>query len=107
MLPGIRVLIVEDEALILAMLETDRLEIGCEVVATPARSGDALEMARSVSMDVAVLDVNLSGKVSYPVADVLRRRNIPLPVATGCRTAKLRASLCCRSRLCSINLQRR
>ena len=38
MLPGIRVLIVEDEALILAMLETDRLEIGCEVVATDCRT---------------------------------------------------------------------
>jgi DNA-binding response OmpR family regulator len=64
MLVGTRVLVVEDEALISMMLEDYLTEIGCEVVATAARLEEALEKARSVSMDVAVLDVNLAGKVS-------------------------------------------
>ena len=93
MLPGIRVRIVEDEVPILVMLKADSLEIGCEAGAAPARLGDGLEIAHSVSMDVAVLVVNLSGTVSYPVADILHRRNIPPPFATDCRTAKLSAGL--------------
>lgn len=93
MLPGTRVFVVEDEALILLMLEDYLLEIGCEVAGTAARLEDALEMARSISMDVAVLDVNLAGKVSYPVAEILLKRNIPFLFATGYGTAGLPAEL--------------
>ena len=93
MLVGTRVLVVEDEALISMMLEDYLLEIGCRVVGTAGRLEEALEMARRVSMDVAVLDVNLAGKVSYPVAEVLRGRNIPFLFATGYGTAGLPVGL--------------
>ena len=93
MLAGTRVLVVEDEALISMMLEDYLLEIGCRVVGTAARVEEALEMARVVSRDVAVLDVNLAGKVSYPVAEILRARNIPFLFATGYGTAGLPVEL--------------
>ena len=93
MLVGMRVLVVEDEALISMMLEDFLTEIGCEVVATAARLPDAVEKAQTVSMDVAVLDVNLAGQVSYPVAEILRQRAIPFLFATGYGTASLPENL--------------
>ena len=68
----------------IAMMIEDYLEhLGCTVVATAARLEDALESAQTLAVDVAVLDVNLAGQLSYPVAIVLRRRNIPFLFATG------------------------
>ena len=83
MLHGKRVLIVEDESLISMMLEDYLDELGCQVVAIAARLADALEKARWVEVDVAVLDINLAGDTSYPVAEVLLGRNIPFFFATG------------------------
>jgi CheY-like chemotaxis protein len=93
MLAGTRVLVVEDEALISMMLEDFLTEIGCEVVATAARLSDAVEKARTVAMDIAVLDVNLAGQVSYPVAEILRQRAIPFLFATGYGTDGLPENL--------------
>ena len=36
-----------------------------------------------VTVDVAVLDVNLNGRMSYPVADMLKSRGVPFLFATG------------------------
>ncbi len=93
MLQGTRVLVVEDEALISMMLEDFLAEIGCEVVATAARLEEAIERARTVTIDVAVLDINLAGKVSYPVAEILLQRSIPFLFATGYGTAGLPETL--------------
>jgi hypothetical protein len=40
-------------------------------------------MAREGTFDFAVLDINLDGRVSFPVADVLRERGIPFLFASG------------------------
>lgn len=82
-LAGKRVLLVEDEA-ILAMLVEDYLEeMGCVVAATAARLDDAIAKAGSLPLDLAVLDVNLGGELSYPVAELLRARGVPFIFATG------------------------
>ena len=81
-LSGMRVFIVEDEALVSMMLEDFLDDIGCRVVAVSARLDDAIGKAKSIPMDVAVLDVNLAGEQSYPVADILRARSIPFVFAT-------------------------
>jgi DNA-binding NarL/FixJ family response regulator len=84
MLPtGTRVLIVEDEALLSMMVEDYLEEIGCEIMGTASRLEAALEKAGTLSLDVAVLDVNLAGKLSYSVAEVLYSRNIPYLFMTG------------------------
>ena len=66
------------------MLVQDWLvELGCEVVG-PARSvQEGLDFAGKALIDAAILDVNLGGQNSYPVADALRQRGIPFAFVTG------------------------
>jgi CheY-like chemotaxis protein len=82
-LSGTRVLVVEDEALVRMMIERVLRSLGCKVVATAALLDDALTKAAALQVDVAMLDINLAGKTSYPVARVLRDRCIPFLIATG------------------------
>lgn len=89
MLTGTQVLVVEDEAMIAMMLEDFLESFGCVVVANASRLEEALTKAADVQADVAMLDVNLAGKLSYPVADILRNRNIPVLFVTGYGTVGL------------------
>lgn len=85
---GRRVLLVEDESLVAMLAEDMLLELGCEVVVA-MRLEQALAQARSQSLDLAVLDVNLGENSSYPVADLLFERGIPFVFATGYGVAGL------------------
>ncbi len=78
-----RVLLVEDEAFIAMVVECYLEELGCEIVATASRLEDGLQKATDLQIDVALLDVNLAGKLSYPIADVLNLRKIPFIFSTG------------------------
>ncbi len=78
-----RVLIVEDEMLLAMNLEDMLQELGHEVVAVATRIPQALTFASSSDIDLAILDLNLSGALSFPVADVLRNRAVPFLFATG------------------------
>jgi CheY-like chemotaxis protein len=82
-LHGRRVLIVEDEAMVAMLLEELLRELGCHVVEIAARVDSALTLIEAKVFDIAVLDVNLDGEASYPVADELERRKIPFLFATG------------------------
>jgi CheY-like chemotaxis protein len=78
-----RVLLVEDEAMI-AMLVEDMLEdLGHELVTVASRLDEALAAAKTGAIDVAILDLNLAGVLTYPVADALAERGIPFVFATG------------------------
>lgn len=78
-----RVLIVEDEVLV-AMLVEELLErLGFEVAAVSSRLEEALELARTIEIDFAMLDINLNGRQSFPVAEALRARGVPFIFATG------------------------
>ncbi len=82
-LQGKKVLIVEDEALI-AMLFEDILEdFECQVVGPAMNVRQALELAQSADIDIAVLDVNLGGEPSFPVATFLQSRGVPLLFSSG------------------------
>jgi CheY-like chemotaxis protein len=78
-----RVLVVEDEALMAMLLEDMLHELGYEIAASAAKLDDALQLARTMSFDLALLDVNLNGERSFPVADVVRGRGLPVVFATG------------------------
>ena len=82
-LQGLKVLVIEDEALVSMMVEDFLDELGCEVAGTASRLEEALHKAATLTFDVAILDVNLAGVMSYPVADLLRERKIPFLFATG------------------------
>ncbi|MFO1024990.1 MAG: response regulator [Acetobacteraceae bacterium] len=81
-LNGIRVLVVEDEALIAMVIEEQLAELGCEVSGA-SRLEEAMEKAKILPLDAAVLDVNLAGMLSYPVAQILHARGVPFVFATG------------------------
>ncbi len=64
-----RILIVEDEVLVAMDLSDQLEELGFEVVGPAARIEDALAlMAEQAVIDLALIDVNLSGRLSWPVA---------------------------------------
>lgn len=79
----LRVLVVEDEGLIMMLLEEHLLDLGCRIVATASRLDTALVHARSAPVNMAILDVNLAGRLSYPIAMILIERHIPFIFATG------------------------
>jgi CheY-like chemotaxis protein len=82
-LNGKRVLVVEDEMLVAMNIEDILLELGAIVVGPAMRLETALDLAQVAELDVAMLDVNLHGGRSYPVAEVLRARGLPFIFATG------------------------
>jgi CheY-like chemotaxis protein len=82
-LQGLGVLIVEDEAMVAMLLEDLLHELGCHVVEIASRVETALTSIFVRIFDVAILDVNLKGETSYPVADVLELRKVPFLFATG------------------------
>ena len=79
----LRVLVVEDEALVAMFVEDMLMDIGHEVGAVASRMQEALDAARTGTFDLAIIDVNLDGKPSYPIAEVLKERGIPFVFATG------------------------
>jgi CheY-like chemotaxis protein len=82
-LRGLRVLVVEDIA-VLAWRMRDVLEqAGAEVVGPAPDVPRALALLDAHEVDAAVLDLNLDGKPADPVADVLAARDVPFLFVTG------------------------
>lgn len=80
---ALRLLLVEDEALI-AMMAEDLLEsLGHEVVFTAATLGEALVACTAHSFDAALLDVNLNGESSMALATALKEIGCPFAFTTG------------------------
>jgi DNA-binding NtrC family response regulator len=83
-LEGRRVLIVEDETLVSMLMEDILMDFGCVVIGPVARLEDALKSAREEeAIDIALLDVNLAGKRSFPIADILAERGVPFIFVSG------------------------
>jgi CheY-like chemotaxis protein len=79
-----RVLVVEDDTMISMMVENMLDDLGCLVVGPAAGLAEALALASGeVSIDAALLDVNLGGQSVFPVADRLRARGVPMVFTTG------------------------
>ena len=78
-----RIFVVEDEMLVLMVLEDMLEEIGCRSIVVAATLDDALRRATTEKFDAAFIDVNLNGRRSYPVAEVLAARGIPFAFSTG------------------------
>ncbi|RJF70396.1 response regulator [Rhodopseudomonas palustris] len=81
--PAGSVFLVEDEAMIRMMVVDMLEELGFNVVAETGEINEAVKLAGTTDFDVAILDVNVNGKVISPVADVLKARNRPFIFATG------------------------
>jgi CheY-like chemotaxis protein len=83
MLGGRKVLVVEDEPLVAMMVEDMLMELGCTVVGPAMQLAEGLRLAEAADFDAAVLDINLNGARSFPIADLLKERGIPFLFATG------------------------
>lgn len=84
-----RVLVVEDEVIIAMSLEDMLTDLGCTVVGPATNLDQALSLVQSEQFDVALLDVNLNGHHSRPVAEMLVSRSIPYALITGYGSAAL------------------
>jgi CheY-like chemotaxis protein len=78
-----RVLLVEDEAMVAGMLQRMLGDLGYAVVGPASDIDEAMAMIKGGDIDAAVLDINLDGEMSYPVADELASRGIPFVFSTG------------------------
>lgn len=87
---GRRVLLVEDEALVAMLLEDLLADMDCTIVAVASRIDAAMVAAQTLDFDLAILDVNLDGHETYPVADVVAARNLASVFVTGYGPAGLR-----------------
>lgn len=77
--------------MIVAWLLANMLEeIGCTVVGPVGSVARALEIIELEAPEAAMVDVNLNGELSYPVADALRARSIPFLFSTGYDRSRLR-----------------
>lgn len=84
-LSGARVLVLEDETLVSMMVEDMLLDLGCEVVGPFAKLDAALAFVDGGegAIDAALLDVNLGGVRSFPVAEALAGKGVPFVFTTG------------------------
>jgi CheY-like chemotaxis protein len=80
-LAGKRILVVEDEVIVAMLIEDILSDQGATIVGPAARVAKALELLGEGDVDAAVLDVNLAGEMTTPVAEELRRRGIPFAFA--------------------------
>src|SRR6202051_5358004 len=82
-LPRGSVFLVEDEGMIRMMVADMLEELGFRVAAEAGEITEAIRLAQSTEFDLAILDVNVNGKVISPVADLITARNRPFIFATG------------------------
>jgi CheY-like chemotaxis protein len=79
----LRVLVIEDEGLVAFFIEDMLTEMGHEVGAVASRMQEPLDLAKTGTFDLAIVDVNLDGQPSYPIAEILKERGVPFVFATG------------------------
>jgi CheY-like chemotaxis protein len=87
--PGGSVFLVEDEAMIRMMVADMLEELGYSIAAETGEIEQALKLARTAKFDIAILDVNVNGKLISPVAEMIEARNRPFIFATGYGTQGL------------------
>jgi two-component system, response regulator PdtaR len=79
----LRIFIVEDEAMLAFVLEQDLADAGYATVGPYRNLAAARRAAAEENFDMAILDINLSGELAYPLAEDLAQRNIPFFFLSG------------------------
>jgi CheY-like chemotaxis protein len=81
--PSGSVFLVEDEVMIRMMVADMLEELGYQVSAEAGDISEAIRLAETTEFDIAILDVNVNGKVITPVAELIKARGRPFIFATG------------------------
>jgi len=82
-LAGASVLLLEDEYLIALDAEQILKDLGVQRVEIASTLNEAVDRAREARFDVALLDVNVNGEMSFGLARSLTARGIPVVFTTG------------------------
>lgn len=78
-----KILLVEDNAIIGFDVSSRLEELGCEIIGPLATAQQALEVVRDSSLNGAILDYSIRGGTSEPIAKALRNRQCPFAYMTG------------------------
>ncbi len=77
------VLLVEDEVMIRMMVADMLEELGYTIAAEAGDIDEGVRLVQATDFDIAILDVNVNGKVITPVAEAVQMRGKPFVFATG------------------------
>ena len=93
-LDGLRILIVEDNYMVASNLADALGSTGARIVGVVGNLEDAMAFAdsRHAEIGIALLDVNLAGVMSYPVADILVRHDVSFIFMTDYDNASMDAA---------------
>ncbi|WP_340264966.1 response regulator [Sphingobium mellinum] len=80
---GKTILVVEDEFFIAKEIKQVLVEAGAVIIGPVGDVGSGLAVARTATLDFAVLDVNLNGEACFAIADSLTDRGVPYLFLTG------------------------
>lgn len=79
----LRFMILDDEAIIALDLAGMLQDLGHSVVSMATRVAGGIEFASHGDLDMAILDINVNGVPSFPIAAILQHRGIPVIFASG------------------------
>lgn len=88
-LAGMRILVVEDNYLVASALQQHLEELGCTVVGPVPSLEEGLAMVDTHDLAGAILDINIIGGTSAPIAHALRQRHCPFFFITGYTSPRL------------------
>ena len=77
------ILLVEDEVMIRMMVADMLEELGYVIAGEAGDIDEGVRLVQSTDFDIAILDVNVNGKVITPVAEAVQLRGRPFVFATG------------------------
>ena len=86
LLLGLRILVVEDDAIIALDIAGTLADAGATVIGPVYRVARALDLLETSAIDIAVLDYRLESETISPVADRLSTQGIPYLFYTSSRS---------------------
>ncbi|KTB69602.1 response regulator [Pseudomonas syringae] len=78
-----RVLLVEDETMLAMLMEMMLEDLGFATAYHASTLNDGVEYARNGEYDLAILDINIIGGTSFPIAAAIADRGIPFMFCSG------------------------
>ena len=80
---GRSILLVEDEVMIRMMVADMLEELGYKIAGEAGDIDEGVRLVQATEFDIAILDVNVNGRVISPVAEAVQMRGLPFVFATG------------------------
>jgi CheY-like chemotaxis protein len=78
-----QVFIVEDETMLAMLIEMMLEDLGYSTAFHASRVDDGLQYALTGAYDLAILDINIIGGTSFPIATAIAGRGIPFMFCSG------------------------